>query len=255
MFINDRVAGSWPELLLRLARRDALASWAKTDPRLVGLVDVEGDLLPALERGACHVRAQQITAALVRLAAADGGDDVDALSLLLHLCSDWVGSLSRQLQDLAPDILFVIVGELACRVRTYPWQRRRGSTMANLRLDTRHAVLREFRPALRAPGAFREVVVAPHSAVWDAMGLGVVLPTPDVDLADLLQWALATGIDRSDLQLLIRTEQARADSTVTGDAALQVAAEFGMSEATSRRRRCKALHQLRAAAQTYLAAA
>ncbi|MBN9173522.1 MAG: hypothetical protein J0I70_05130, partial [Microbacterium sp.] len=45
---------------------------------------------------------------------------------------------------LAPDIAGVLVSELACRVRTYPWRTRAGSVAGNLRLDTRHAVLAEF---------------------------------------------------------------------------------------------------------------
>lgn len=259
MFRTDTIAGSWSELLARLSDRDALTGWGLADPRLAGLADVDRDLLPVLAEGRCPARADEITAALAQLAAAHGGDDLDAMSLLLHLCSGWVGTLCRQLADLTPDIQAVVVSELALQLRCYPWQRRRGSTMANLRMDTKHAVLREFRPALRSRGTASEVVLAPSSELWSLLDARTPAPGPgdgeDIDIVDLLVWAAASGVDEADLALLVRTEQARADWSGPGSAAVHVAAQFGMSEASSRRRRRRTLIELRCAAERYLAAA
>jgi hypothetical protein len=91
-------------------------------------------------------RTDAILAALVRLAAVDGGRDDDALLLTLHLLSGMVWATVAELRDLSPDIVAVVVGELACQIRRYPWRRRPRAVAANLRAETRRAVLAEFRP-------------------------------------------------------------------------------------------------------------
>lgn len=257
MFRNNSIAGSWRDLLARLEDRGALAVWAGEDDRLAGVGDVEADLLPLLARGADPARADDLWAALIRQAARDGGDDLDAVMLLVHLSSDWVLATGRQLRDLAPDIAGVLVSELACRIRTYPWRTRPGSVAGNLRLDTRHAVLAEFRPSVRNRPGLGEYDLAPDSADWHDTPLGVCVPGPDdetdIDVLDLLLWAARAGVDEDDLKLLIRTERARADANLRA-ADRVVAAEFGLSRATFHRRRARALGELRDVARSYLAA-
>jgi hypothetical protein len=84
-------------LVARLDDTNALARWAEQDARLAGLREVERDLLPLLAPGADHARGNDVLMALVRQAARDGGDDHDALLLVLHLCSDWVLPLAKRL--------------------------------------------------------------------------------------------------------------------------------------------------------------
>ena len=76
----------------------------------------------------------------------------------------------------------------------------------------------------------------------------------DIDLADLLRWAARCGVDPSDIALLVRTEQVRADSTLKAPNDV-VAAEFGLPRRTFFRHRARALDAVRAASCGYLAAA
>jgi hypothetical protein len=257
MFHDHSVAGSWPALVTRLVSTNALPRWAEHDARLDGLHDVERDLLPLLAPGSDHTRSNDVVMALVRQAARDGGDDLDALLLVLHLCSDWVLPMAKRLADLSPGMVGVIVCELTCKIRSFRWQRPSTAVVATLCRSTRRDVLTQFRPALRRRGAMTERLVPPDSPQWET-----VLRTSeqrrcdseDIDVVDLLLWAERAGLARADLHLLVRTEQARSDSTLAGaDAA--VAAEFGLSTRTFYRRRDKTLTALRAVAADYLAAA
>lgn len=85
-------------------------------------------------------------AALARLAAIDGGDDA-ALLLSLQLLSGLVWGLVRLLQHLTPDAGSMVVAELICQIRRYPWRRRPHAIAANLRSETRNAVKSELRPS------------------------------------------------------------------------------------------------------------
>lgn len=158
VFHDDTIAGSWPALIARLNVPDrGLARWRGAEPVLadVGRVDGQFDL-----QGYRRDRADAVLGALVRLAAADGGDDQDALVLLLHLLSGMVLSLARQLADLSPDIVTVIVSELTCQIRSYPWRRRTRAWAANLQADTRRAVLADLKPRHRYHPGWGEVLTA-----------------------------------------------------------------------------------------------
>jgi hypothetical protein len=257
MFHDDSIAGSWRALVQRLHATDALGRWSADDDRLAGLNDVTRDLLPLLAEGAQASGADGILGALVRQAALDGGADDDALLLMVHLLSDWVLPLATQLRDLGPGMVGVIVSELTCQLRTYPWRDRKRAVAASLRWDTRHAVLAEFRPSMPNHRHRAERVLDPASAEWEATSLGQAITAPDdgqdIDLADLLGWATRFGVDPADVALLIRTEQARADTALTASDDV-VAAEFGMPRRTFFRHRARALSALRAASRDYLAA-
>jgi hypothetical protein len=54
-----------------------------------------------------------------------------------------------------------------------------------------------------------------------------------IDLAGLLPSAARCGVDENDIALLVRTEQARTDATLSAPDDL-VAAEFGLSRGPSR---------------------
>ena len=148
MFHDPTIVGSWPALAARLDGDAILVRWAAAEPALAGLGSVH-DLLAVWAEGGADDRRDVVLAALVRLAAVDGGRDDDALILTLHLLSGLVRTMARQLADLNPDIVAVVVGELACQIRRYPWRRRPRAIAANLRAETRRAVLAELRLSSR----------------------------------------------------------------------------------------------------------
>lgn len=258
MFHDDSIAGSWQTLVQRIESTDALGRWAANDDRLAGLHDITLDLLPLLAKGADAARADDILTALVGRAAIDGGADDDALLLTLHLLSDWVWPLAVQLRDLGTGMVGVIVSELTCQIRTYPWRDRPRAVAASLRWDTRFAVLAEFRPSTPGHRHRAERVLEPMSPEWESTSLGrVATTTPndeaDIDVVDLLLWAARAGVDEADIALLVRTEQARDDSCLTASDDV-VAAEFGLPRRTFFWRRARALEAVRAASRDYLAA-
>jgi hypothetical protein len=257
MFHDHSVAGSWSALVARVENTNAEVRWAEQDDCLDGLREVECDLVPLLAPGADHARGNDVLMALVRQAARDGGDDLDALLLVLHFCSGWVLSLAKRLADLSPGMVGVIVCELTCKIRSFRCGTPSTAVMATLCRSTRRDVLAQFRPALRRRGVVTERLVPPDSPQWEsALRDGATLlqhGTEDVDVVDLLLWAERAGVARDDLRLLVRTEQARADSSLAG-ADSMVAAEFGLATRTFYRRRHKTLTALREVARDYLAA-
>jgi len=255
MFYDDTLAGSWSALVDRVDGGAVLPRWAAAEPALAGVSRME--VLAGLVRvGADPARADGVIGALVRLAAADGGRDDDALLVLLHLLSDMVLALAARLADLTPDVLGVIVGELACQIRAYPWRRRSRAWAANLRAETRRAVLAEFRPWARRHPECAEQPWNPLSADWAATPPGGSVPGPgeggDLDVVDLLQWAVRRGVDADDVALLIATERGRDEGAGSQDR--RVAAEQGVALRTFYRRRERTLTALRDVARDYLAA-
>jgi len=95
------------------------------------------------------------------------------------------------------------------------------------------------------------------SPEWDATPLGriaaAVEDDEDIDLVDLLLWAARAGVDETDIALLVRTEQGRADSGLKASDD-DIAAEFGLPRRTFFRHRARALEAVRAASRDYLAA-
>jgi hypothetical protein len=250
MFYDPTIVGSWPALAARLDEGAVLARWAETEPDLAGRTTVADLLAVWSEDGGCD-RTDAVLAALVRLAAVDGGRDDDALLLTLHLLSGLVWATVAQLRDLSPDIVAVVVGELACQIRRYPSQRRPRAIAANLQAETRRAVLAELRPrARRHPdrgefltfdGDVTRLVQARARDEWD-----------DLDVVDLLRWAVRSGVDAADVALLVASEYGR-DLHERG-AAHRVAAAHGITIRTLHRRRRRTLTALRRVAPLYLAA-
>src|SRR4051794_4538314 len=132
MFYDPTIVGTWPALAARLNDDAILARWAAAEPALSGLTTL-ADLLADWSLDGADDRRDVVLAALVRLAAVDGGRDDDALLLTLHLLSGLTWTMVAQLRDLSPDIVAVVVGELARQIRCYPWRRRPRAVAANLR--------------------------------------------------------------------------------------------------------------------------
>lgn len=249
MFDDPTIVGSWPALAARLDGDAILVRWSAAEPALAGLSTV-ADLLAAWDDGGGDERTDAVLAALVRLAAVDGGRDDDALLLTLHLLSGLVATMARKLADLNPDARALIVGELACQIRRYPWRRRPRAVAGNLRAETRRAVLTELRPGRRYHPEWAEVLtvdgdvarVAP-ATTWEQ---------EDLDVVDLLRWAVRSGVDAEDVALVVAIECGRDRRWVRADE--QVAAACGITARTLYRRRSRALSALRDVAPRYLAA-
>ncbi|HET8587451.1 MAG TPA: hypothetical protein VFM74_06200 [Candidatus Limnocylindria bacterium] len=248
MFDDPTLVGPWDALAARLSAGGVLRRWQVADRRLAEFDDVDALLQAWGDRDRTH----ELGAALVELAAADGGRDDDALLLLLHLLSGVVQRLATQLADLSPDITGIVVDELTCQIRTFRWRRREGGLVANVEKDTRRAVLAELRPSDRYhPDRVEQLTL--DGVIYPAHRLAFTGPRDeDVDLADLLQWASASGVDAADLQLLLESEHARGRRGARSDA--RVAAAHGISRRTLLRRRSRALVALRHIAPAYLAA-
>lgn len=256
MYRDTRLAGDWQDLLARLDRDATVARWGRLEPALAGVVRL--DQLPAeLGCGSDPVWADAVLGALVRLAAADGHDDGDAVLLLLHLLSDGASALATRLPDLTGDVLGLVVGELTVQIRTFPWRRRTRAYAASLLLDTKAALLRELLPhRTRTRPHAREVLVDPT----DPRQVGALLDAPaagpdnadNMTLVDLLAWACWTGVvGRDDAALLLEVERTR---ECGGDAQLRVARAWRINERTLRRRRERTVAALRQARSCYLAA-
>src|SRR5688572_15443108 len=207
MFHDPTIVGSWPALVVRLDNDAVLARWAEAEPELSGLTTV-AELLAVRSEDGGSDRANVVLAALVRLAAVDGGRDDDALLLTLHLLSGMVWTMAGKFKDLSPDIVAVVVGELACQVRRYPWRRRPRAVAANLRAETRRAVLAELRPRSRRHPDRGEVLTLDGDVTRLASATAGD-QEEDVDVVDLLQWAVRSGVDPADVAMLIATECAR----------------------------------------------
>jgi hypothetical protein len=248
VFNDPAVAGSWPHLVDRLDRAHRPAAWTANDPALAELNSV-GDLPGMVAAHVPPATADKVIGALVRLAAADGGDDPDAALVLLHLLSGGVHALTAKLAHLGDNILTLVVSELTCRIRRYPWRRRTRAYAKNLLLDTKQALLRgELRPGL--PDQPAPVLVDPHDLAFRRLDVAHI-ENDDVDVVDLLLWAGGHGVaPLQDLLMLLDLEQRRGYGTATRH---RVAHDLGINERTVRRRRDRALTALRHAGPVYLA--
>jgi hypothetical protein len=259
MFRNDSLAGDWCQLVHRLEHDQALLRWARDEPDLRSANRIE-DLVRLTARGADPAEADRLLGALVRIACAAGRRDDDALLLVLHLLSDIVLPMAAQLADLSADVLPVIVSELACQIRSVDPRRPVRGWAATLKWLTRDAVLAEFRPSVRNHPELGETPVAmePDDSVWARPWLAAAPPPPqpgaddDLDLVDVLLWAVRSGVERDDITLLAATDAGRAAKQRRSDEA--VAEAFGINVRTLYRRNRRTLAALRAAGASYLSA-
>ncbi len=160
MFRDDQVAGSWAGLAERISLRGKLGEWGATEPVFTGSCSLD-DLLAATRGGADRAHADRVLGALVRLAAADGGDDEDALLLLLHLLSDGAASLTRYAPGHGHEAMSFVVAQLTLTIRGFPWRRRTRAYAANLLRDTKAQLLEEFVPRRQRQAGVEVVLVDP----------------------------------------------------------------------------------------------
>lgn len=251
MFYDPTIVGSWPALAARLDDDAVLTCWAEVEPDLAGLTTV-AELLAVWSEDGRSDRTNVVLAALVRLAAVDGGRDDDALLLALHLLSGLVWTTVAQLRDLSPDIVAVVVGELACQIRCYPWRRRPRAVAANLGAETRRAVLAELRPRSRRHPDRGEFLTVDGDVTRLVPAFVRDEGNDTLDVVDLLRWAVRSGVDPADVGLLVATECRRDLRQRSADQ--RVAAAHGITTRTLYRRRHRTLTALRDLAPQYLAA-
>jgi hypothetical protein len=248
----EDVAGNWSTLSARLDRAASLAHWRDAEPVLAMAESIND--LPSLTAEHCdRMAADALIGGLVRLAAADGGNDPDAVLVVLHLLRNGICAMAGKFAHRGPDVMALVVGEVTCQIRTYPWRRRREGFAAGLLLDAKHVLWRsELAPACAATRPYDAMLLDPADFHNDPRW-ALHTATEDVELVDILLWAAAAGtVSMEDLQLLLDVENRRSYGT---QSRLQVAAEHGINERTLRRRRSRTLAALRDAARECLAAA
>jgi len=233
---TTRILGDWATLSDQLDRAGTISRWVAAEPVFTELHSV-AQLHGWWQRG----ESDAMIGALVRLAAADGGDDLDAATVLLHLLEPGARNLARRLARNRDDALGVVLGELACQIRIYPWRRRSRRFAAGLLLDTQHVLWRgELRPS-------REVLYDPLSP---PVATEQPIADKETELIDILTWAAAAGIaTAADVELLLSIFHA-----APGTQAL-VAAKRDIHVKTLRRRRDLTITALRSAADAFLAVA
>lgn len=234
---TTRILGDWLTLSDRLDRAGTIARWVAAEPVFAGLGAVSQ--LPTWWR---RGESDAVIGALVRLAAADGGDDLDAAVVLLHLLEPGARNLARRLARHRHDALGVVLGELACQIRSYPWRRRTRAFAAGLLLDTQHVL---WRGELRPP---REILYDPMFPPPPPVDRPVADDEPE--LVDFLGWAAANGVTTAaEVALLQAIVQAGPGTQAV------LAQAYGIGVKTLRRRRDRAIAALQHAAGTYLSAA
>lgn len=247
MFDDDSLAGSWTALADRLDARAALPAWGRAEPALAGF-ERPGDVVHALAPGCNLQAADEVLGGLIRIAASDD----DALLLVLHLLAPTLLALAAELEDLDPDVLPILIGEMACQVRGWGRRGRSRACGANLRWETRRAVLAELHPHVRrypelgcdlTPDGELRQPDRPVAGPGDE---------PDPDVVELLVWAVDRGVPAADVRLLVATECARAERDLRADA--RVAAAHGLCTRTLYRRRARTIAALRIHAAEYLRA-
>ena len=263
MFADDTIAGSWEQLAARVDRDGAIKKWAVAEPALI-VVATATDLVALTGPDTDSGVADEILGALVRTGSVRGGDDPDAVLLVLHLLSAGAATIAAELADLHPTVLQLLVGTLTVAVRSYGQTGPRGGGVrerafaANLLRDARRAVLREFRPhCTRDRPRDTDILISPLDVVRTTAVLDGTIPGPDedldeLDLVDVLMWARRNGvIAERDLNVLVAAERAR-ERHVAAVGQCTAAAALGIHASTLRRRRQRALAALRASRHDYL---
>jgi hypothetical protein len=239
--LTRRLDAEWRHLVSSPATAQALTRWARLEPAIAGLVDLE-QLRTTVHDRTNVERGDSILAALVRLGAVSSHGDLLAARVVLQLL---VPGAIRLAQSLAPMVgdqatsEAVVFAELTILIRTYPWERRPRRIAANLLLDCRQRLVRSHdrtRPEISAGLSLHDANAATDGDDRTA-------------LPDVLWWAHRRGIlSRFETQLLFASHVADIPMN-------QLASRFGRSRSTLFTIRASAEERLRQALRTTTPAA
>jgi hypothetical protein len=251
---------TWPAVSQRVEGSGRWRSWVVAEPDLAGVTGLRQVVAIARDQGN-NRRADVILAALVRLAAVDGGNDQDAAYLVALLLTNGTGRLARQLKDTSDDIEAIVAAQVWLTIREFPWRRRRQGIAQSILLDARRAVLADLGVPTARSLRWGVVILADPTTDMEVAGSGMwahfdvyptVAPGEEYTLAAVLGWA--TGHDlvsHEDAAILLDLAEVEVevDGMVRG---LAVATLRGCCVRTVRRRRDRAVRSLVDAREAYL---
>ena len=246
----ESALGVSAEIAMEIVRR-RWPDWVTTRPSLVELDPLQARRwLRGTSPDACAARYD-----LAVLAAADGGGDVDAASVLAWAMLPAACRVARGLADLDERIDELVAAQLWIEVRTYNW--RSGTHVAGtIRANLRRHLLRDLRPDLVNPR--REKLAASVDLFDDLPDEPVAVEVdPRCLLITVLDWGVAHQvITRAERRLLLlmadraSSEPARANSRRSLLAvSAAVAPKLGVHPRTVRRQGRRALDALAARAE------
>lgn len=255
---------TWSVLVERVERSGRWSAWVTAEPALASVRGLE-ELVAVAGDSSDPGRADVFLAALVRLAAVDGGNDQDAAHAVAMLLANGAANLAGQLKNLSEDINQIVVGEVWLQIREFPWRRRRRAIAQNILMDARRAVLRDLGVDTRRCSRGVVVILVDTTAGGAATGDTSRLVDDDdvagwgdeLTLVEVLEWAtfndVVTDQDAAILLELASLEVAGAVRGLSSAAEISaVATRRGVSEKTVRRSRDRAVRCLADAQQAYL---
>jgi len=259
--------GQDSELLQQARKR--WSAWAGRHPALAEVCGIDG--LPGWLATAHPAHADDVLHALSRLGSPVGDDDIPAAGVLAWALLPGACALAHRLRTLSPRVDELVASQLWLEVRSFPWPRLR-KVAANVLANTRAGVLRECGVRTQVArvdptwGAVRPV--DPTAPLWAGLAVDQVEQVAAAEeLLEVLAWACARRVisdtDRALLlSLVAAAEQSSTTRTGRGSAGLmsnttsaEVAAQWGISPVTVRRRTRRTIDALAAAAADFLAAA
>ena len=193
---------TWPALAERVERSGRWPSWVAAEPVLASVNGLDEVVAMAKDR-ADPGRADVLLAALVRLGAADGGNEQDAAHAVALLLANGAARLAGQLRNLSKDIDEMVAGQVWLQIREFPWRRRRRAIAQNILMDARRAVLRDLGVDTRSCSRGVVVILVDTTAVGAATdrGSGALADHDrpsglgdELTLLAVLQWATGKGV-------------------------------------------------------------
>jgi hypothetical protein len=256
---------TWPALAERVERSGRWPSWVVAEPILASAGGLD-EVMTIAADSAHPRRADGLLAALVRLGAADGGNDQDAAAVVALLLANGAARLAGQLRNLSGDIDQMVAGQVWLQIREFPWRRRRRAIAANILMDARREVLRDLGVDTRSASRGVVLILVDTTGVGSATGAvaGVLVDHArraglgdELNLVAVLEWATGRGVvTDQDAAILLELASLQVAGTVRGLSSAAeisaVATRRGVNEKTVRRSRDRAIRSLVGAREAYL---
>ena len=224
--------------------------WVERHP-ILGSVGA-GELRRRLRRGDAK-QVGEVMHALACLAAVDGGDDIEAATVVAWMMVPAAGRVASELTGVLPEIDALVASQLWIEVRTVNW-RASSRVAANIGRSLRRNLLREARLGGRRPVSV-EPVLWPElfEWLWPADRVAAAQDSEQTLLA-VLDWGVEHGtIQASDRDLLLAMVAASTSDPLRRSprrpllaAASVIGPELGITPRSVRRRGRRALDALAA---------